>query len=399
MRRWKSVLGAGLFLFVPHLLAAESAVRFLVFPLENVSRSQSLAWIGEGVCMSLTEQLRVPGAEVFTREERMNFVEGADLPPNATLSRASMIHVAQQVGAGKLIMGFYSGTAESLKISLRVLDLNTLKLGGTIVSNGPLAALPQMENELAWIILSDCSLVKVLSRDQFRARTRTVPNAAFALFIQSLGSREEADKINLLGKAVELYPEFSEAQSRLGHYFYQQGNCPDAIRHLTMAGTPRDGFVQEQFLLGNCYLKQNDYANAIRAYSAIESFVTSAQALNNSGVANMLKGDYTLAGQSLIEARNLDKADPTIGLNLAIVRHLQGNDSAARDLLEEMGRIHPNLGMFPFLLSLVLNAQGDTEGSAAALSQAQGLGIDAEKLRNENPQKWARIFSSWNPGR
>lgn len=349
--------------------------------------------------MSVTEQLRASGAGVFRREERLNFVEGADLPPNTTLSRASMIHVAQQVAADKLVMGSYSGTVDNLRISLRVLDLKTLKLGGEIVSNGPLAALPQMENELAWLILAGSSLGTSLSREQFRARTRMVPNAAFSLFIQSLGTADQEEQIKLLRKAVEIYPDFPEAQSRLGRDFYQQGNCPDTIRHLSSAGSQRQPFLEDQFMLGNCYLKQNDYANAIRAYSTIESFAKSAQALNNSGVANLLKGDYTLAGQSLIEARNLSKSDPTIGLNLAIVRHLQGNDPAARAVLEEMGRTHPNLGMIPFLLSMVLSAQGDSEGAAAALTQAQRLGIDPERLRTENPQKWARIFSSWDSER
>ncbi len=399
MKRSGSLLSAVLFLLGPRLMPAADTVRFLVFPPDNASRGPALAWIGEGVCRSLTEQLRVPGAEVFSREERLNFVEGADLPPNTALSRASMIHIAQQVGADKLVMGSYSGTMESLRISFRVLDVKLLKLGGEIVSNGPLAALPQMENELAWLILSDSSLDKGLSRDQFRARTRTIPNAAFALFIQSLVTADQEEQVTLLRKAVELYPELTEAQSRLGRYFYQKGDCPEAVRHLSRAGDEQQNFLEDQFIIGNCCLKQNDYAGAIRAYSAIESLAKSAQALNNSGVANILKGDYTLAAQSLIEARNLAKTDPTIGLNLAIVRHLQGNDPAARTLLEEMVRSHPNLGMFPFLLSLVLSAQGDGEGSAAALAQAQRLGIDPGKLRAENPQRWARIFSSWENGR
>ncbi len=378
------------------VVSAADQVSFLIFPPENMSKTAALAWIGESVCLSISDQLRMPALEVFGREDRLNFVEGADLPPNATLSRASMIHVSQHVGADKLVMGYFQGTEDSLRIALRVLDVKSLKLGGEIIANGPLAALPQMENELAWLLLSNSGLDGTYPREKFRERVRTVPNAAYAVFVQSLSSSDQTEQIDLLLKAVLIHPDFPEAQSQLGRYYYLQGDCSQTIRHLSKVGARRTSFLEDQFLVGNCHLKQNEFEQAIHAYATILAFTESAQALNNSAVASLLNGDSTLAGQSLVEARNLAKSDPTIALNLAIVRHLQGNEGAARSLLEELDRTHSDRGMVQYLLNLVLSAQGEHDKASDALAQAKRLGTDPEKLRAQDPKSWTRLFSSWD---
>src|SRR3990172_2578641 len=121
-------------LFLLFARAAPNAIQlsFLIFPPENLTKNTALFWIGDGICQAVTEQIRMPGIEAFPREERISFLEGADLPPNATLSRGSMIRIAQLVSADRLVMGFYSGTEESLHIALRVLDVKSMKLGGEI---------------------------------------------------------------------------------------------------------------------------------------------------------------------------------------------------------------------------------------------------------------------------
>jgi Flp pilus assembly protein TadD len=376
--------------------AAMADITFLVFPPENLTNNPALAWVGEAVALSVSEQLRIPGVETSSRADRLGFIESADLPPNASLSRASMIHISQLASASRLITGSFSGTEDNLLITLRVIDIKTMKMSGDVATSGPLLALPQMENELAWTVLMNAGLNKIFSREKYRERTRAVPNQAYAILIQSFSRGDPEEQAKLLTRAVELYPGFSEAQAGLGQYYFEQGDCARSIEHLEMAGGIREGALENQFKLGTCYLKQNDLQGAIRSFSAIGAFVHSPQVLNNLGVAYLRKGDYTLAAQNLIEARNAARSEPTILANLALVRHLQGEDAAARSILEEAARWNPSRGMLRFLLGIVLKQQGEQAGSESAMEQAKRLGYDPEKLAAEEPKSWARLFTTWS---
>ncbi len=165
--------------------------RMIVFPLENGLESGSLSWVGEGIALSLSEQLSGVGIDAIPREERLSLAQESNLPANQPFSRASMLHIAEIARADYIVFGSVSGSESSLKVDLAVLDTRTLKTGGRITGNGSLAALPQIENDLAWLILSNNGLSGGLSREQFRLRARTMPNSAYARHVAGLLNKKE----------------------------------------------------------------------------------------------------------------------------------------------------------------------------------------------------------------
>lgn len=146
---------------------AENPPKIIIFPLDADVNGEAPDWLSEGIVLSLGDQMEGPNLRVISRKERIQLVENADLPPGARLSRGSMIRVAQRAGLNLLAMGRYSGTEQNLRIAMRVLDIKTLKLSGEITANGPLSALPQMENELAWMLLTNAGLERAGSRGGF----------------------------------------------------------------------------------------------------------------------------------------------------------------------------------------------------------------------------------------
>jgi Flp pilus assembly protein TadD len=363
----------------------------MVFPLENLA-SSSLSWVGEAVAISLSDELRIPGVETIDRDARISFVEDADLPPLVPLSRASMIRVSQLASASLAVMGTCSGTADRLRITLSIFDLRTMRLGGEITANGPLSALPDLENELAWNILSNAGLSKDCSRSEFRLRMRRIPNNAYSIYVRGLETADEDAVIKSLEKAVSIYPEFPDAQYRLGRLYYQKAECPEAVRHLEAGRRKDQSYVRGEFMLGTCYLESNSLSDALRCYSDLLSFARPVEGLNNRGVANLRKGDYALALQDLLEAHKAAQSNATVTLNLALLRHLQGNEPAARATLEEALKIHAGNGMLQFLQGMVLEASGDTEGAAGAFARARSLDLDVDKLKSQDPKSWSRIF-------
>jgi len=165
---------------------AENPVKILFFPLNPPPTAMSLSWLSEGISLSISGQLRAPGIKVVARNERFQLVENLDLPPDAHLSHGSMIRVAQAAKADLIILGEFSGSERNLRVALRILDVKNLKLGGEISANGPISAMPQMENELAWLILGNTGLQKGITREDFSRRMRRIPSAAYAPFIQVL---------------------------------------------------------------------------------------------------------------------------------------------------------------------------------------------------------------------
>ena len=377
--------------------AAAADTGYLIFPLENLTKVPTLAWVGEGVAVSISEECRVPGVDTIGWQERVRFTESVDLPPNVTLSRASMIRVAQRAGVDRLVYGSYTGTEENLRLSLRMLDLKTMKLSGEMTANGPVSALPQLENELAWLILSDGGYNGALTRADFKARTRTVPDKAYAYFISCLSVTDESQRFNLLQKALEQHRNFPQAAFLLGAYSYRSGDCAKAIQHLKTALGGRQNFLETEFMLGTCYLRQDNPPEAISALRAIvERGYPAVEVLNNLGVAYLRSGDYALAAQSLVQARRLARADDlTVGMNLVVLRHMEGDAVAMLALLEDLVKSHPEQGMLQYLFARALDSQGQGDKAAAARALAAKLGINAEQVTQQDPRTWTRLYTGW----
>jgi Tfp pilus assembly protein PilF len=374
---------------------ADSSPTFIVFTIENTTKNPALAWLGEGIAYSITEQIGIPGINVIDHEKRSELTYDLDLPPRAPLSRASMIRLAEQAPADFLVMGSFSGATEDLHIALRLLDLKTMKLGGEISANGQLSVLPQMENELAWLVLSNSGMNGAYSRMEFKERTRSIPNESFACFIRSLAASDEDSRMKFLSKAVELLPDFPEAQFLLGKDCFEKSNWKGAAQHLEYALKSAKRFRESEFMLGTCYLQQDSFEKSIRSYSHLLAQRESHEVLNNLGVANLRKGDYSIALQQLSDAQKMAKMSATVNLNLGLLQHLQGNDAAARKVLEDILPSSPSNGMLYFILSKVMEAQGEMEGARVALEKSRHLGINVEQINRDVPGSWARIFLEW----
>jgi tetratricopeptide (TPR) repeat protein len=305
-----------------------------------------------------------------------------------------MIRVAQRASADLVIMGSYRCTEQNIRITVQVLDVKSLKLSGEMVANGPLSALPQLENELSWMILTNMNLDTVSSREKFQERTRTIPNSPYALYIESLDASDENNQLRLLLKAVAEFKDFSKAHLQIGRLYFQKGDYDNAISHFTLGRNEKEMAIDSEFMLGACYLQKGRPVQAIQIYERMLRVARSFEALNNIGIAYLRKGDNALALSALVEAKHLAQTDATVSLNLALARHLQGNNSAALTVIEEGIRLHPRSGMLQFLLSYLQKIQGDNEKAAAAAGKAKKLGINMEKLQLEDPKTWSRPLLS-----
>ena len=73
--------------------------RTLVLPFENAGHDALSDWLGEATAVLVSDGLKARGQAVISREERVRAFEELHLPLSATLSRATLIKIAQFLGA------------------------------------------------------------------------------------------------------------------------------------------------------------------------------------------------------------------------------------------------------------------------------------------------------------
>jgi len=386
---------ACILLFWTVCVFAINPVRIILFPLDAASPANNMAWLSEGIPFSLSYQLSGPGVQVVDREERLRLVESLDLPPDAHLSHGSVIRVAQEGKADLIILGSFSGTDRNLRVTARILDVKDLKLSGEITVKGPLAAVAQMENELGWLILNNTGLQKGMSRADFSRRQRKIPNVAYSAFIKSFSAGRN-EQFRLLNTAVEGFKEFPEAHFQLGRLYFQKGDCNNALRQLSMSARDDDARSPEnEFIRGTCLVQQDQPTQAIQSLSKVLASSRSFRLLNNIGVAHLRKGDTAQALNAFTEARNIARSDVSVTVNMAIARHLKGEDVTARNILEEAVRSHPKNGMLHFLSGFILKKLGEHDLASAAFAKAKGFGMNTDKLQLEDPRTWCLVHTIW----
>ena len=113
-------------------------LRVLVIPFENTKREASIFWLGEASAVVLSDELAALGVSVITREERRQAFERLHLPPAATLTDATVIRVAEFVGASEVLMGSFQLDADVLVVRARGIALDTGRISHDVTDRGPM---------------------------------------------------------------------------------------------------------------------------------------------------------------------------------------------------------------------------------------------------------------------
>ena len=95
--------------------------RILVMPFDNVGREASMVWLGEGAAVLLADDLNALGAAAITREERREAFERLQVPATAILSDATVIRIAQIVGASEVVTGALHLEGDTLVVRARAI--------------------------------------------------------------------------------------------------------------------------------------------------------------------------------------------------------------------------------------------------------------------------------------
>src|SRR5580704_6795174 len=130
---------------------------FLVFPFENAGTSSRLEWIGEGLEELTIQQLSAAGQQVYSHEGRLSEMDRYGLPSSGRLSRATMLHIAQEMDADYVVFGGYASDGKTIQVTARLLRVSPVSLLPVIEESDELALLIQLQAKLTWRLLGTCN--------------------------------------------------------------------------------------------------------------------------------------------------------------------------------------------------------------------------------------------------
>ena len=332
---------------------------YLVFPFENVGASPRLDWIGEGLEELTIQWLSSAKQLVYSHDGRLNEMDRTGLPSTGKLSRATMLHVAQEMDADFIIFGNFTSDGKTLTIKARVLHVNPVGLLPMVQESGPLESLMDLQSKVIWRLLGTNDHNYYLSFSEFSRLQRPVRLGAFEQYIRGLLANEDEIRIRDLKEAARLEPEWPEPAFALGETYYARNDCAAALPWYARVPATHQRSVEAVFATGVCRLKLGQPDRAEQTFASLQqglqhnslSGADLPEILNNLALAQIRLGNLPAALSALGRARDIDPDEDDYPFNLGLVS-IEQNEfaSAAAHFSEAVRREPQNAEDYAFLI-------------------------------------------------
>jgi tetratricopeptide (TPR) repeat protein len=376
MKRAAAMLSYGLAVLaaaVPGLAqppAVRAEGRVLVMPLENVTRDARLYWLVEGAAVLLSEDLTALGSDAISRDERLRAFDQLQLPPRSSLSYATVIRVAELVGAADVVIGSLALEGEQLTVRARSLRLDTGRMRPEIVERGALKELFTTFDRVARQVAA-APTSATTHTEQAHASL-----AAFENYIKGLLAETPASQVKFLETALLLHPAYDAARIALWQSLAAQGEAAKALAVITEVSERSAAYRRARFLAALSQLQLKRYDEAFVTLKALADQASSAPVYNNLGVVQLRRGGSAQTGQATYyfsRAASDDAESPDYAFNLGYAYWFERDPSAAIYWLREAVRRRPSDADAHFVLGAALKATGETVTGERELELARQL--------------------------
>jgi tetratricopeptide (TPR) repeat protein/TolB-like protein len=378
---------------------------YLVFPFENTGASPRLDWLSEGLEELTIQRLSGAGEQVYSHAGRLVELERNGLSRSSKLSRATMLHIGEDLDADFVIFGRFTANGASLTIESRILKVSPARLLPVVRETGTLDSLMDQHSRLVWRMLSANDRNYVLSVADFTKRQRPLRLDAFEHYIRGLLAVEDDVRLRELREAARLEPEWPEPDFALGEVYFARRDCDSALPWYARVPKTHSHYVESVFATGVCrlLLGQPDQAEEVftSLQAALKSNVVSGadlpEILNDLAIAWARQGKTAAAQTNLRQAAELDPDEDDYPFNLGLLALQSDDPAAAADYFREAAAREPDNQEDRALLILSLEtagkkAEADQERETATETFGPN-GLPAMHLdaKNETIAKLSRI--------
>jgi tetratricopeptide (TPR) repeat protein/TolB-like protein len=323
---------------------------YLVIPFENAGSSPRLDWIGEGLEELTIQRLAAAGEQVFSHAGRLAELERYGLPRSSRLSRATMLHAAEDLDADFVIFGKFTASGTSLTIESRVLQVNPTKLLSPIKESGTLDGLMALHLRMLWRALATAEPRYPLSLAEFSSRQRYLRLDAFEHYIRGLLAGEDDARLRELREASRLEPEWPDPDFALADVYFTRRDCNSALPWYAKLPKTHERYSEAVFATAVCRLLLGQPDRAEEVFVALQTalhtnMVSGAdlpEILNNLAIARARQGKVAEAQTDLRRAAELDPDEDDYVFNLGLLDLQDNNAAAAADHFREAVEREPD---------------------------------------------------------
>lgn len=372
---------------------------YVVTPFQNASGNANLTWIGESLAETVREALVRNGVAVLTRETREEAAHRLALPPATPLSHASLIKLAREMGADRVIHGQFEWTPEEgagapakgrIMIRSRTIDATAVTRGPEIVEEGEMASLAEFETRIAWRVLESAVAEKAPSWDEHLEKSPPVRIDAVEAYTRGLMAPDLEQRHRYFAQAARLAPGYSAPRYQLGRMQWEERSYRAAAQWLESVPEADAHYLEANFLLGLCRYHVGDHAGALESFRAAALLTPLPWVYNNLGLAQ-LRFDGEQALDSLLWAAEADPSEPDYQFNVGYALWRMGDLDGAAEHFRAVLDIVPEDADARKLLERCLSADGPRRGDLSS----EGLERLQEDLRLYEDRRW--LGAAWPP--
>jgi tetratricopeptide (TPR) repeat protein len=377
----------------PAALSAQTTT-VLVNAFENQTSDRNLDWIGEGLAVLIGERLTSEARlYVFSRDERMAEYDRLSIPDSVSVSRATAMRLAWDMGADVIVTGRISGTHDDFRIEAKILDLGEGGRDASATASGKLDDVISLAASLSSQLAKAVVPGSALPESDYVSRP-PIPRSAFEAYIRGLLASDPQRRTELLKDAVRLHPQYTAAIYQLGQAYYLDSNYKSSTELLEKVAREAPEYTQARFMLAMNHYHVGDFTKAADIFSSLPARY---DVLVNLGAALAGKGDAAGAEAAWRRALTLNAAGMEASFNLAYLPFSRGEMEPAVRSLTQFLRSNVRDAEALFLQGQAYERLGRTADSQRVISQAIRLSPRLEKWVGQPIPNLARLRAQFNP--
>jgi Tfp pilus assembly protein PilF/TolB-like protein len=370
---------------------ASLQTRVLVLPFENAGSDARLLWLGEASSVLVADGLKARGLASIGRDDRVRAFEELHLPLSATLSRATVIKVAELLGAGQLVTGTFRVQDRTLTIQAHITRVDAGRVRQPVTERGELTDLFELHDRLVRNLTPD-----VPTSSNPSPSTRP-PLGAFENYIKGLVATSLPDRATFLESALQDYPAFERARLSLWEVRTDQGDHAAAMAAVRAIPSSSALSPRARFYAATSMLNLERYDDAFETFVGllaapgapdVPGVPARAAVSNNLGVIQIRRGGSTQAGTAayfLTKATEADPGQANYCFNLGYAYALDRNHQGAIYWLREALRRDPADADAHFVLAAGLQATGSVVEAGRERDLARRLSSRYEEIARTTP--------------